>query len=337
MFSSKDLKKAKDFENAIFSCDFNKVERILNLFNQEGKIQQLFLHEHYLMFAIEAENTEITQLIIESGFDIDRVDEDGWTALMFATLENYLCFVKMLVEAGANVNVESPSGESALSIALYNEHQKIVDYLASLSSPEVRKKAREMLPKRLLHRQQLNNPLVEDFILNIKMGHLDKVIAALDNGVDVNAMSSDKTLALISAAYFGQVEVVQLLLERGANVNIQAEDTSLTPLISAVERTVMAKIPGFTSYQVNKRQIEVIQILLATGADINSQKKNGWTALITAADLGNINVVKLLIQSGQNVDFNAKTEHGDTALSRAKKAGNDEIVQLLLDAGATEE
>ena len=78
----------------------------------------------------------------------------------------------------------------------------------------------------------------------------------------------------------------------------------------------------------------LVQLLLDSGANVNAADLNGRTALLNAADDGDVETVQLLLSRGARV---SATAHGKTALYRAAKGGHARIVQLLLDAGADAE
>jgi ankyrin repeat protein len=63
-------------------------------------------------------------------------------------------------------------------------------------------------------------------------GYIEIVQLLLENGADVNPQGEDLDTPLRSACYGGYIEIVQLLLEKGADVNAQGKDSD-TPLRSA--------------------------------------------------------------------------------------------------------
>ena len=129
-----------------------------------------------------------------------------------------------------------------------------------------------------------------------------------------NTLKENKTL--IIAAQNGHIEeIVQLLLEKGADVNAKDND-GRTALMFAAEK-------GHT---------EIVQILLKKGADVNAEDEYGGTALMIAAENGHTEIIKLLLEKG--ADVNAKDWYGKTALMYAAYYGHTETVQLLLEKGA---
>ncbi|MEG4169611.1 MULTISPECIES: ankyrin repeat domain-containing protein [unclassified Microcoleus] len=279
-------------------------------------------------------NTKNLEELIQSGFDINIRLDDNTTALMEAVRAADIYVVRLLVEAGADVNAET-GGYTALWDAAYWGLQEIFDYLAPLTSSQLRQKAEEILSEGLLRRQRLDDTLTEDFISAAAMGNVEAVIAAIQSGVNVNAIGSDENPALTIAAYWGRVAVVKLLLEHKADANCFTEDQHETPLTMAAQGAGLARFSHITSVTTDDNQVAIIELLLAAGADVNVRTKKGWTALANAAVSGSIRAVKLLLEAG--ADINAKDIGGYTALSRAKQEKNQEIIQLLLECGAKED
>jgi len=75
-----------------------------------------------------------------------------------------------------------------------------------------------------------------------------------------------------------------------------------------------------------------LQTVLAGGVNVNVTDNDGETALMEAADNGNLHAVKNLIAAGANV--NARDEDGETALMVAADEGNLAIIKVLIAAGA---
>jgi ankyrin repeat protein len=144
----------------------------------------------------------------------------------------------------------------------------------------------------------------------------------LEKGVDVNAATfSDGGTALQAAAEGGHLEVVERLLEKGADVDAAAADVS--------GRTVLQAAAG-------GGHLEVVEWLLEKGADINAAAADdyGRTALQAAAGGGHLEVVERLLEKGADVNAAAAANRGRTALQAAAEGGRLEVVERLRKAGA---
>lgn len=78
----------------------------------------------------------------------------------------------------------------------------------------------------------------------------------------------------------------------------------------------------------------VVKVLISAGADINQSDSEGYTPLMAASSVGNLEMVNLLIKNGARL--NAATSSKCTALHYARKNGRLDIVNALLDLGAKE-
>ncbi len=79
-----------------------------------------------------------------------------------------------------------------------------------------------------------------------------------------------------------------------------------------------------------KGDIELARVLLQNGADVNARNRDGYTALMYAAYKGSAEVVELLLEN--NADVNARDKDGWTALRYAVLQGRNDIVKLLAKA-----
>ncbi len=68
--------------------------------------------------------------------DINQRDYNGWTVLMYASYYGYIDVVDILLDLGANINEKSKLEDTALQLAISQEHKKIVDLLINKSIPQ---------------------------------------------------------------------------------------------------------------------------------------------------------------------------------------------------------
>ncbi|KAJ6257609.1 Ankyrin-1 [Drechslerella dactyloides] len=136
--------------------------------------------------------------------------------------------------------------------------------------------------------------------------------------LDINAVGSDRPLdpALCIAAENGHHLAVELLLKKGAGVNIARKDgwTALH----------LAALNNFTS---------IIKLLYENGADTESKTTLGVTPLHVAVKNGHSETARLLLEGDANV--NAKDLQGWTPLQFSAVRGEEAAIRLLIEHGAT--
>lgn len=135
--------------------------------------------------------------------------------------------------------------------------------------------------------------------------------ASLDTRRDGNGPT-----ALHVAVEMMNEEIVALLLEKGADRWHEIPPDGLTPLL-------LAASVGYKP---------VLQIFVPNETDVDAQNEAGRTALMVAAEKGNLEAVKWLLERGAYP--RAYDDDGWSALHNAAYVGNASLVRVLLDAGA---
>lgn len=149
-------------------------------------------------------------------------------------------------------------------------------------------------------------------------GHHEIVEILLDKGADVNFQGGIYGTALCAASSRGHTSIVQILLDKGADVNAKGgEGRSFDNALYAACEVGCDKI---------------VQILLGRGAKVNVPGGFHGYALHAACDRGHIKIVQVLL--GQGAEVNAQGGCMNTALQAACQGGHIKIVQALLDQGA---
>lgn len=131
-------------------------------------------------------------------------------------------------------------------------------------------------------------------------GDLEEVKSALAHGSDVNFRGPGGFAPLNAAARNGHLEIVQYLVERGANIDQNDNHLHKTALLAA-------------SFE---RHFDIVQYLVEKGANVNAQSMNGFTPLHDAAYVGNLQIVRFLVDHG--ADVRIKNGHDQTPLETAR-------------------
>lgn len=130
--------------------------------------------------------------------------------------------------------------------------------------------------------------------------------------------NNDSLTPLMVSANHSKVEMVNFLINNGANVNAKS-DSGMTPLMLAMN-------------PMSEHTQAVVTALIEAGADINTQSNGGNTALMEASHKGMLRQVMTLILAGANL--NIQNSFGETALIVASmKGGEPGVIKALLIAG----
>ena len=130
----------------------------------------------------------------------------------------------------------------------------------------------------------------------------------------VNAFASDGFTPLGLAAYFRREEIVKILIDNGASVNVPTNNGyNVFPIHSAV---------ASKNYVITK-------MLLNAGAEVNVKQQAGFTPLHAAAQYGDIEILILLLEHGADVTI--RMEGGKLPADLAEEKGYLEIAAILRD------
>ncbi|VUC33388.1 unnamed protein product [Clonostachys rosea] len=306
-------------------------------------------------------NREIVRMLLAKNAEINAFEStSGWNALMWAASCGDLELVELLLDHGADINLQGKGLANALGIAGRQGNENIVDLLldrgATVGFPSIKAAIlgdQAQIAEKFIRigsgYDRQDETMGEILQLACRQGFGSLAEALIKNGADVNF--SDWNLhgnVLQAAAQQDDEDIVQLLIDNGAYIN-STSATLGTALHVAInnghENIVMLLIDHGADLNIqggdygSPLQVasyygyeDIARLLVDHGADVNSQ--GGWfgSALQTASSSGYENIVMLLIDHGAHVNF--KGGEFDTALQAASYRGNDSIVRFLIDHDA---
>jgi ankyrin repeat protein len=234
-----------------------------------------------LVYAARLGSIDVARVLLDAGADVNQVTRYGWSPLLAATQNRNYQLGVFLIERGADVNIANKGGWTPLYLATDNRNLEGGDY--PTRAPD--------------------------------MDHLEFIKLLLDAGANPNAQLIESTetrtvftnqwldeegaTAFLRASQSGDVELMKLLLTRGADPHIYTK-LGVTPLAAAAG---IGWVEGITSEHSPAQTVEAVKMLLELGLDPNHQADTGRTALHGAAHKGATEVVRVLVAAGARMDI----------------------------------
>ena len=236
--------------------------------------------------------------------DLNHKAYDGHTAVLFAALENHADVVEVLIDAGADIEVKDYQGRSPLLVASKQGSLRVVEVLLKAGADVC-----------------VTDILGETCLIHAAVyGHTDTVRTLLCMPeVDVNHSNISGLDSLHHAVLQKYPDVMQMLIDAGADVDATTAVLGVTPLRSACEG----------------RGLEIVQMLVEAGADVHVVDNFSNTILMHAALYSDVETVRYLVGLNK-VDVNHRNSFGNTALHNARKKQHTDVEQVLLKCGAEE-
>ncbi|MCT7546124.1 ankyrin repeat domain-containing protein [Aliarcobacter cryaerophilus] len=314
-----------------------------------------------LISAITEPSIDIFNMLIKAGADINAKDKKSWTPLHWASGNNHIELVKVLIKAKANLNEKATYsndeegffGITPLYASITLNNWEIAKLLIEAGADVNLGIETDLKYTPLLLITSQKEPSLDIFNMLIKAGadinakdknswtplhwasrknHIELVKVLIKAGADINEKATyyddEEGFSGITPLYasitLNNWEIAKLLIEAGADVNLGIEtDLKYTPLLLITSQ----KEPS----------LDIFNMLIKAGADINAIDKDSWTPLHYAVKNNHIEIVNLLIEAG--ADVNIASDTGDKLtpllLLSSQTEPNMEILKMLIIAGAS--
>ena len=252
-----------------------------------------------LVEAVKAQRWEAVRSLLADRTDVNATQGDGATALHWAVHWDEQETAELLIRAGADVNASNDYEVTPLWLACANANGAMVERLLAAGADG---------------RATLASGETA-LMACARTGSVDAVEALLNRGVDVDAREgSESQTALMWATAQRHPAVVRLLLEHGADPSAR----------SRIRREVISRrLQSDLRYGERSRSL---------GSDAEETDVGGFTPLLFAARVGDVESARLLLAAG--ADVNDTGPDGASVLVVATHSGHRALAQFLLDQGA---
>ncbi|WP_264687673.1 ankyrin repeat domain-containing protein [Wolbachia endosymbiont (group B) of Erynnis tages] len=272
-----------------FAASRDKLSVVEFLFNNNANInaKDVYGNTPLHVAAQYSSSLEIVKFLLDKDISgINNITNNGWTPLHVAIQGNKLNTVELLLGRGADIEVRDIYNQTSLDLATRKGYLDIAGILKQV---------------------QLDRKL----LTIVESGGFNEAKGLIAQGANIDTNDKNGNTLLYSAAEIGDLNLVKLLLDNGANIEAKNGEYQATPLHGAVENY----------------RIDVVKLLLNRGANVNAEDKDNWTPLHYGADTNSPDIVKVLVDAHANLG--AKGNYGKTPLDIAKDKGHNNIVEYL--------
>jgi ankyrin repeat protein len=254
-----------------------------------------------LLYAARDGRLDVARLLLDAGANVNLTDANAITPLITAIVNNRVDVAKLFVERGADITLADWYGRTPLWAAVETRNMDVDN--ASFVNSIDREPLLELI-RVLLARGANPNARTKE-VPPVRRAFL-RVTGSLE-WVDFTGMTP-----FLYAARAGDVTVMRLLLEHGADPRIATVGGTTALMAAAGINWVFDQ----TYDEGPEKLFEAVKICYDLGLDVNAVNSMGLTALHGAANRGNDDIIRFLVEKGAKLDV--KDKEGRTPLTWAE-------------------
>jgi ankyrin repeat protein len=241
---------------------------------------------------------------------VEEFASGSLTPLMLAAREGDVESARLLIAAGADVNAIAADGKDALGLAIFNGNYDTASLLIDNKSKVNQADTQGFTPL-FWAVDRRNMETAPNFPWMVTKDPLPLIGKLLDAGANPNALVNNTPRArmragsprivfatpLMRAAFSGDLDLVKLLLSHGADPTIISKDGET--MVSAAAG--LGFIQGYSKGKPPAERLETVKLFVELGADVNAADDYGITPLMVAGNMGDVSIIRFLIDHGADL------------------------------------
>jgi ankyrin repeat protein/serine/threonine protein kinase len=251
---------------------------------------------------------------------VNTVDDNNGTPAMVAARSGHVAMLQLLVEAGADLMVTSPTGSTVLHANCHHGSSEVCAWLLG------RYRDANVL-------QQMVNT-VDDYdgtpaMVAARSGHVAMLQLLVEAGADLMVTRRTGSTVLHSSCHHGSSEVCAWLLGRYRDANVLQQMVNTVDNYDGTPAMIAAR----------SGHVAMLQLLVEAGADLMVTRRTGSTALHASCHHGSSEVCAWLLGRYRDANVlqqvvNTVDDYDGTPAMVAAGCGHVAMLQLLVEAGA---
>lgn len=306
--------------------------------NVRNNYNQALLH-----IICQNNDLSLVKRVIETGANLSIVDRDGNTPLHCAILSGAMSVAMYLIEEGADLHMENNMQKTPLDLLKDNGRLDIVSYvnrspielITAIREKEINKVKSLITAGVNVNTKNMYGETPMHF--SVLYGTPEIVRYLADRDADVNIGDKDGHTPLYEAAKHDKLEMIDILIEKGARINNLVEGKTPMDILKDAGnidkvRAINAGLERNLLVSLKEGKLDRVKNLMKQRVNINCKDSDSRTPLHYASELGLLEIVRVLVHNGANID--EKDNKGFTPLYLAADNGQLGVTNYLIEKEA---